>query len=56
MAFDEGLAERLQEYFRGSSVVNVERIYAWYQYIGYQATVNVTVDDLELVLHRLDTE
>jgi len=35
---------------------NVERMYAWYQYIGSESTVNVTVDDLNLVLHRTNAE
>lgn len=35
---------------------NVRRLYSWYQYLGYEGTINVTVDDLELVLYRLDTE
>mgnify|MGYP000137798629 CR=1 FL=1 len=35
---------------------NISRIYAWYQYIGSESMVNVTVDDLNLVLHRTNAE
>jgi len=37
-------------------VDDVQRLYAWYQYIGSESTVNVTVDDLNLVLHRTKAE
>jgi fibronectin type III domain protein len=35
---------------------NIRRVYSWFQFIGPEGPINITVDDLELVLYRLDTE
>jgi chitodextrinase len=33
---------------------NIRRVYSWLQYIGSEGPINVTVDELELVIYRSD--